>query len=107
MAKFLLRIRKKEDDEELTMEDVIKPENFHALVAAVKTINSSHGRLKVGYHLHRMAQILRGQAIMKRNKELRESAEDFITLYTDEWSARISSATLRKMYDDKMNKVSL
>ena len=103
MGTFLLLIRKKEGDDGLEMQDLLKPTNFHALVAAVKTVKSDNERLKVGYHLHRMAQILRGRAIMKRDVELRESAQDFITLYTDEWSARISSATLRHMYDEKMN----
>ena len=104
MATFLLIIRDKEGDNDLTMEELIKPANFQALVAAVKTIKSPNGRLKVGYHLHRMAQILRGRAIMQGKRELRECAEDFITLYTDEWKARISSATLRHMYDQKLNR---
>ena len=60
--------------------------------------------LKVGNHLKRCASILRGIALRKQEKVLKEDAEAFIELMDSEWGNKISSPALRNLSDKKFNK---
>jgi hypothetical protein len=101
----------------MSLTDVLRPENFEDLIDGIKltanfesnlvktTVGTPSLALRVGHTLMKAAKILIGDAIISRNKELRNSTEDYVTLHEMQYSAKVSSHALRNMFDRKSEKV--
>ncbi len=59
---------------------------------------------KLGHALTRCAELLRGLALRRSDKNMKEDVESFIQLISSEWSSKVSSAALRKLGDNAFEK---
>ncbi len=113
LGRFLSFVQKQRDNQHLQLATLIKPNEFDSVVNAVKSLQEEGSNatgpitlpLKLGHSLKRVAQIQRGQAVRNGENTMKEQCSSFLELYEAEWSDRVSSHTLRTMYDLKMNKI--
>jgi hypothetical protein len=119
LGRLLIQLRQTAD-RRLLLEDVLKPERYDDVIAAVKVvcqIGESQYRhpefktpslaLKLGHHLKKCANILRGEALRSRNTRMCDDAESFITLHELEWQNKISTHALSTLNERKHNKPEL
>lgn len=103
MGRLLIVLREENQNDNLALEDVINPESFDNVVHAVQLLaKRSIGQrnqpefqlpslaLKLGHHLMKCAQILKGKALKTRNKKMEDNASSFIDLYTLEWATKVN-----------------
>ncbi|XDV25571.1 hypothetical protein PO909_029471 [Leuciscus waleckii] len=93
---------------------VIKPVNFMATVKAAKevagfsedekTVEAPSFALKIGQHLLQVSSIIQCNAIIAGDKELRECAEEFQTLYRTKWTECVSYTARMSAKEKKYNK---
>lgn len=112
LGRFLMHIRK--NSSITTLEDVIKPVNFMATVKAAKevagfskdekTVEAPSFALKIGQHLLQVSSIIQCNAIIAGDKELRECAEEFQTLYRTKWTECVSYSARMSAKEKKYNK---
>jgi hypothetical protein len=104
----------------LLLEDVLKPERYDDVIAAVKVVCQTDESqyqhpafktpslaLKLGHHFKKCANILRGEALHSRNTKKCDDAESFITLHELEWQNKISTHALSTLNERKHNKPEL
>eukprot|EP00794_Sanderia_malayensis_P001368 gene1368-1512_t len=60
--------------------------------------------LKIGHALKRCAGILRGVALRKKDKDLKEDADSIVDLINVEWASKVSATALRTLNDSQFNK---
>lgn len=92
LARVLLILRA---DSIYTIEEAVKPVNFHKVVKAVKKVsgfdeeNQSYAALslalKIGHSLQEIADIIHCRDLMTENEGLMKSTEAFKSLYTSKW----------------------
>ena len=70
-------------------------------LASVKTPSLA---LKIGHSLKRCAALLRGIALRKRERDLKETVDSFLELLEAEWSTKVSAAALRSLSDNQFYK---
>eukprot|EP00794_Sanderia_malayensis_P021147 gene21147-23224_t len=119
LARLLIKLRELPGKEEADLADFIKPRMFDSVVNATKdlciftqsaendhisTFNKPGLALKIGHALTRCAELLRGLALRQSNKDMKEDVDSFIQLISSEWSAKVSSAALRKLGDNAFKK---
>lgn len=113
LARVLLVLR---GDSIYTIEDAVKPGNFHKVVKAVKKVSGFDEEnhtytapslaLKIGHSLQKIADIIHCRALMTENKDLIKSTESFKTLYSTKWCELVSHSALNTLSEKKFNKPS-
>ncbi len=113
LARVLLILRA---DSIYTIEETVKPGNFHKVVKAVKKVsgfdeeNQSYAApslaLKIGHSLQKIADIIHCRALMTENEDLMKSTEAFKSLYTLKWCELVSHSALNTLSEKKFNKPS-
>lgn len=63
--------------------------------------------MKIGHSLKKCVNILRGNALRRKDKEAQEDADNFEKLIESEWSHRVSHHSLGALSTRKFNKVGL
>ena len=119
LARLAMKLRDLTGNEDADLAKFLKPEMFDKVVDATKEICgfaqakendhlSSFEKpglaLKLGYSLKRCAELLRGFALRKKDKDMKEDVESFVELINSEWSSKVSSAALRALGDNAFNK---
>lgn len=99
-----------------SLEESIKPANFHRLIRAVQMVSGydeeSHCyqspslALKLGHSLNKICEIIHCRALMSEDKDLIASTETFKKLYSSKWSEMISHTALVTLSEAKFNKPS-
>ena len=79
---------------------VINIEEGNGNIYSVKTPSLS---LKLGHSLKGCPALLRGVALRKRQKDLKETVDSFLELLEAEWSTKVSAAALRSLSDQQFN----
>ncbi len=115
LARLLINVREITGKEEANLADFM----FDSVVNATKDLciftqsaENNHLSyfdkfglaLKIGHSLTRCAKLLRGLALRRNDKDMKENFEFFIQLISSEWSAKVSSAALRKLGDNAFKK---
>lgn len=101
---------------EYTIEEAVKPVNFHKVVKAVKKVsgfdeeNQSYAALslalKIGHSSQEIADIIHCRDLMTENEGLMKSTEAFKSLYTSKWCELVSHSALNTLSEKKFNKPS-
>ena len=119
LERLLEMLRTRPGKENCCLSDFITPSSFDDSVEATRelytfSINEDNDNLasvktpslalKSGHSLKRCAALLRGVALRKREKDLKESVDSFLELLESEWSTKISTAALRSLSDNRFNK---
>ena len=109
MTKLFLEL--KESNNNLTFLEIFKPENFDSVIFAVHSltgrgtgIKSPSLALKFGHGLKKVARILIGQSLRRRDEVAKKNAEDFLILMENEWTEKVSRNALKTLADKKFNK---
>nr|XP_023660035.1 uncharacterized protein LOC111839935 [Paramormyrops kingsleyae] len=99
-----------------SLEEAVKPANFHTLIQAVQRVSGYDGEshcyqtpslaLKLGHSLNKICEIIHCRALMSEDKELIVSTETFKKLYSSKWSEMISHTALVTLNEAKFNKPS-
>jgi hypothetical protein len=125
LGRFILQARKLIPGAH-SLEDILKRENFLAIVEASKLCgggeeeegqeddgqDEASGKkptaasvpLKVGYVIKASLQTILGNALMKNDILERKNAEDLLRLYEMQWGDRVSSKFLQLSVDRRMNR---
>ena len=121
LGRLLLELRKKKEEmTDRSLSEFLKPEFFDDIVDATKSLagysaTNKDGEmlpsfeipslpLKVGYALDSAAMLLQGIGLRRKQQNLVTDASNFQIIYNQEWSVKISSASLRTLADNKFNK---
>lgn len=120
LARLLVQLRKCDNNQTASLSDFIKPEKFNCMIESVKAVSKFNQdpnsedevkipslALKLGHSLKKCVNVIRGQALRQKDKELLGDAEDFEKLLESEWSFSISHHSLETLADRKYNKVDL
>jgi hypothetical protein len=107
LGRLLIHPRQQDECTTASLEDYITPRKFDSVVQGVKSLccmktdkyrnhslASPSLTLKVGHHLKKSSQLMRGLALRERNEECIKDTEAFIDLYDVEWSGKISTLAL-------------
>ncbi|KAL0973531.1 hypothetical protein UPYG_G00205510 [Umbra pygmaea] len=99
-----------------TLEDAVRPANFHMVIQAVKEVSGfdevNHSyktpslALKLGHSLQKICDILHCRALMAGDSELIKSTKTFKTLYSTKWSELVSHTALTTLNEGHFNKPS-
>ena len=99
-----------------TLEDAVKPANFHVVIQAVKKVSGfdeeKHSyqtpslALKLGHSLQKICDIIHCRALMAEDSELIKSTQTFQKLYTTKWSELVSHTALTTLNEWHFNKPS-
>ena len=106
-----LLVELKKDFPEESLQAFIHPARFLTVVGAVNRLTGAkEGKyanaslaLKLGYSLASCAGILKTQAILKEENELKTVADDFLELYEREWKLHVSGRALATLSERKWN----
>ncbi|KAF3856684.1 hypothetical protein F7725_017407 [Dissostichus mawsoni] len=114
VARLLLTLRKEFSIQ--TLEDAVRPANFHVVIRAVKRVSGfkeeKHSyqtpslALKLGHSLRKICDIIHCRALMAEDSELIKSTQTFQTLYTSKWSELVSHTALTTLNEAHFNKPS-
>jgi hypothetical protein len=107
LARFLLQVREEPDCSDLTLENLLSnPKHFDIAVKSTFEVskNTIGMSRKIGHSLRKCLVILRGQAMRTANYDLLSNVKLFDDLMTTEWSDIVSSKSLKKQYQAKLNK---
>ena len=113
LARLVMIINKSTTETHLHLKDCIDPAMFQQIVAGVRTLCGCNEQahfekaslsLKLGHSLKKCAALLKSQALQSGDEVLKKKASDFIELYESDWSAEISSMSLRTMQARNFNK---
>lgn len=117
LTRLLIELRKNEKNSKASLENYVCPQKFDAVVEAVKSPCCNHSdkykqhsfhvpslALKIGHHLKKCAQLVRGLALGDRDQVRANVATDFIEL---EWSVWISSYALSTLHKNQWSKPGL
>ncbi len=91
------------------LREMLTPERFDLFIDSVKKLSTSGQKealslpLKLGHSVNRCLLLLKGESIRKKDKILKENVEGMQLLMELEWHDRVSSQSLKKLYDAKMN----
>lgn len=119
LARLLLQLREEDFNPNAQLSDFIKPAKFDIVVSAVKVISKFYFEagvqnvatpslsLKIGHSLKKCVNILRGNALRRKDKEVQEDVDNFEKLLESEWSHRVSHHSLGALGTRKFNKVEL
>ena len=120
LARLLIHLREQAKCKTAALEDYIVPDKFDDIVRSVKSLCcmqtdkyrnhclvSPSFALKIGHHLKKCSQIVRGQALRERDEERAKDAEAFRDLYDLEWSVKISTHALSTLKTLQRNKPNL
>lgn len=101
----------------IELSDYIGPKGFDSLITAVELIAGHHENredvasfnvpsyaLRIGHHILKCAEIKRGMCIRQQNDDKLKDATSFISLFSSEWTDRISSVALTTLKTNKFNK---
>lgn len=99
-----------------TLEDAVRPANFHVVIQAVKNVSGFDEEkdcyqtpslaLKLGHSLQKICDIVHCRALMAEDSELIKSTQTFKTLYTTKWSELVSHTALTNLNEGHFNKPS-
>jgi hypothetical protein len=119
LARLLLAFRKLKNDMNLTLADALVPRNFDCLVEATREVagfvamsrEEAHDNfevpslaLKIGYGLKRAAEIDIVKALKEDRKASLEERRNFLTVYDNQWSRKVSSPALISLKEKKEKK---
>lgn len=100
-------------EENHTIEDHIRPENFMHVVQAVQLVagfvseSNTYKRpslaLKIGHSLVKISQLLESRACVQNNNVAAKCARSFRRIYEARWNEVISAASLRTLQESKWN----
>lgn len=79
-------------------------ESNEKTVSGTRTYSKPSFALKAGQFMKKVAGLKRGQAIRSHDVELKDQADEFIRLYTEEFSENVSSLAHRSLEERKHNK---
>ena len=117
IARLLRQLRETDKNHDAQLSDFIKPETFDTVVQAVKTLCNFQDKdggqevkipslaLKLGHSLKKCVNVVRGQALREKSKDIQEDVDNFENLLESEWSYRISHQLLNTLGARKYNKV--
>ncbi len=95
----------------MTFLEIFIPENFDSVIFAVHSltgrgtgIKSPSLALKFGHGLKKVARILIGQSLCRRNEVAKTNAEDFLLLMEIKWTEKVSRNALQTLANKKFNK---
>ncbi|CAB3992031.1 uncharacterized protein LOC110455631 [Paramuricea clavata] len=119
LGRVLLEGRKLTGENDATLLELLKPGYFDTLVSSCRNIagyeendgstaNKSYRApttaVHSGYEIKRAAEVLVGQAIRKKDKELLEDVQAFLQLYrTTEWHGKITAPALNNLKLKRLN----
>ena len=115
LARMLVLVRHTNQDlQEASLETVIAPEHFRAVLEAVKTMAGYNSKdhsftapsvaINIGHDLEKCAAMLQSIAVEQQNPMLEKRAQSFSHLYASEWNDEISGTARRVLQTRKMNK---
>lgn len=119
LGRLKIELRSETGKESASISDFITVDHFDTFMKAIGTLavesngKSSSGTrtyskpsfaLKSGQFMKKVAGLKRGQAIRSHNVELKDQADEFIRLYTEEFSENVSSLAHRSLEERKHNK---
>ncbi|OWF54306.1 hypothetical protein KP79_PYT19773 [Mizuhopecten yessoensis] len=113
-----LLIQMKESNPAITsVKQCVSPEHWESLLQAVKCVarlNEETGLydtpsmpLKLGHSIQMCAKILKSAGLIKQNKSKQQETESFLSLYTDDWNARVFAKALETLHVKKFNKANI
>ncbi|XP_046567970.1 uncharacterized protein LOC124276367 [Haliotis rubra] len=99
LGRFLISVCEANNDVK-SLTQCFSPHMFDAVIAAVKNVAGYESKghtfatpslaLKLGYSLQKCCSILRNSAIRNEDEDLKKKATDFLEIYKDEWTERVS-----------------
>lgn len=119
LARLLEMLQKIPGKENCPLAEFISPSSFDDIVEATRqlcvfniaeendnlaSVKTPSLALKIGHSLKRCAALLRGIALRKRERDLKETVDSFLELLEAEWSSKVSAAALRSLSDNQFNK---
>ncbi|XP_028275106.1 serine/threonine-protein kinase PAK 1 isoform X25 [Parambassis ranga] len=114
VGRLLLALRK--DCAIYTLEDAVKPKNFHVVIKAVKKVSGYDEEknsyqtpslaLKLGHSLQKICDIIHCRALIAEDPQLIQSTQTFKTLCTKKWSELVSHTALTTLTEGHFNKPS-
>lgn len=119
LARLVIELREVSSQEHLNLAQFICPSKFDFVIQATRNlcsykIDSTNDNLatferpslalKMGHALKRCATILRGVALRRKEKDLKEDADSFVELIDAEWASKVSATALRTLDEGKFNK---
>lgn len=112
LGRLLLTLREKKIVK--TMNEVINPQLFPAIVQTVtsmcrwdeksKTIETPSLGIKLGQVLTKVAYLVKGEAIISNDNDMRSKADDFLFLLDKKWGESISKISHTELEKRKWNK---
>ena len=117
VAKLLQQLRTDEKTPHAQLQDFINPGSFDTIVAAARTVSGFKPQdlsyktpslaMKLGHSLAKIADILVGEGLRKRDGTKVEDAEGFLRLYQIDWQNKISFNAHRTLDENKQNQIKL
>ena len=117
IARLLRQPRETDKNHDAQLSDFIKPRKLDTVVQAVKTLCNFQDKdggkevkipslaLKLGHSLKKCVNVVRGQALREKSKDIQENVGNFEMLLKSEWSYCISHHSLNTLGVTKYNKV--
>lgn len=105
LAEFLLKIRTKPGYEMISLMDFFRnPSNFDICVTLALDTRAIEKPRKIGNTIRKCLVIMRGMGLRAKDYDLVKDAGFFDELMATEWSDMVSSKSLKKQMQYKMNK---
>ena len=119
LARLLITLQEEAAFQSCSLQYFIAPERFDDVIKAVRAMCSYSQEedqdhiasfkkpslaLKIGHALKKCAMLMRGMALRKKDKDLKETGEAFVELIESEWSTKVSAAAIRTLNENTFNK---
>lgn len=107
LGKFLRHVREQDGYEHVDLTELLSsPANYDIVAQCAQTLSKSAIELprKIGHTIRKCLVLLKGIGLRTANRDLISNAQLFNELMATEWSDLVSSKSLKKQHQQKMNK---